>query len=151
MAGKKFHFSLSSVLRLRMHETECARQDLSSILRRREEQVESAELARRELDDIVQSRAGGAIGQRELSRHEAFRSQAQKRLEEATRMLERLENMEHEARLRLIDRKAAEEALKQLRADEEVKFWKEHRADETKFLDEQAITSYQRQRRAANT
>lgn len=151
MPGKSFHFSLFSVLKLRMHETESARQDLAGILHQRERQEEEAEQARRKLDDIVRSRATGATGQRALSRHEAFRNQAQQRLDEANRMLEHLRARERDARLRLIERKAAEEALKQLREDEETKFWKEHRSAETKFLDEQAISSYQRQRRAANS
>lgn len=151
MPGKRFHFSLSSVLKLRMHETESARQNLAGILRQREQQEEKAEHARRKLDDIVRSRVTGATGQRELSRHEAFRNQAQQQLDEANRMLENLRAREREARLGLIERKAAEEALKQLREDEEAKFWKEQRSAETKFLDEQAISSYQRQRRAANS
>lgn len=151
MSGKKFHFSLSSVLKLRMHETECARQDLSSILRRREQYELVAEQVRAELDRIVRSRATGAIGQHALLKHEAFRTQAQQRLEEVNRMIEHLKEREHDSRIRLIERKAAEEALNQLRADEEARFWKEHRSTETKFLDEQAISSYHRQRRAANS
>ncbi len=151
MPGKRFQFSLYSVLKLRMHETEGARQNLSDILRQRERQEAEANDARRELDEIVRSRARGATGQRELSRHEAFRNQAQQRLDEATRRLGNLKLREQDARIRLIERKAAEEALKQLRADEEAKFWKEHRSAETKFLDEQAISSYHRQRRAASS
>lgn len=151
MSGKKFQFSLSSVLKLRMHETECARQDLSSILGRLQRQEREVEKVRSELDEIVRTRATGATGQYALSRHEAFRSQAQQHLEDASRMLERLKEQEQEARIRLMERKAAEEALKQLRADEEAKFWKEHRSVETKFLDEQAISSYRRQRRAAES
>lgn len=134
-----------------MHETESARQDLSNILRQREQQEEEAEHARRELNEIVKSRTRGSTGQRELSRHEAFRDQAQQRMEEAHRRVEHLKVQEHDARFRLIERKAAEEALKQLREDEEAEFWKEHRSVETKFFDEQAISSYQRQRRAASS
>lgn len=151
MAGKKFQFSLASVLKLRMHETECARQDLASILQQREQQEEVVERARGELTGIVRSRATGATGQRTLSRHEAFRMQAQERLEEEIRALKSLQHREEEARMRLIERKAAEEALARLREDEEIQFWKEYRAAESQFIDEQAISGYQRQRRAANT
>lgn len=151
MPGKRFQFSLLSVLKLRMYETENARQELSSILRQRDQREAEAAHARRELDDIVRSRVSGSTAQRELSRHEAFRNQAQHRLDEANRLLEYLAIREHDARIRLIERKAAEEALKQLRENEEAEFWREQRSTEMKILDEQAISSYQRQRRAANS
>ena len=151
MSGKKFQFSLASVLKLRMHETECARQDLSNLLKQRDEQDSAAEQLRSELVAIVHSRGTGSTGQRALSRHEAFRAQAQQRLDEAVRMLEQLNERVNDARLRLIERKTAEEALKRLREDEEARSLLEHRTAETQFLDEQAISSFQRQRRAANS
>lgn len=151
MSGKKFQFSLASVLKLRMHETECARQELSSLTEQRDQQDVVAKQLRRDLLEVVQSRATGATGQRALSRHEAFRAQAQQRFDEALRTLQHLNEKVHEARLQLVERKTAEEALKQLRADEHAKSVQEYRADETQFLDEQAISSFQRQRRAANT
>lgn len=151
MSGKKFQFSLASVLKLRMHETECARQELSKLIEQRDQQDHVAQQLRRDLLEVVQSRATGATGQRALSRHEAFRSQAQQRFDDAIRVLKHLNEKVNEARLRLVERKTAEEALKQLRDDERAKSLQEHKAAETQFLDEQAISSFQRQRRAANT
>ena len=151
MSGKKFQFSLASVLKLRTHETEGARQVLVDLMQKRDRQHEAATQLRGELDAVVQSRSTGAIGQRALSRHEAFRAEAQRRLDEAVRMVKYLDERIHEARLQLMERKSAEEALKQLRNDEQARCIQENRAAETQFLDDQAISSYQRQRRASNT
>lgn len=151
MRGKKFEFSLASVLKLRMHETECARQELAGIILERERQEGAVEQAERYLRDVVASRSTGSTGQRALSRHEAYRREALDRLEAAKQKLNHLVKLEKEARLELIQRKGAEEALKQLRSEEEETFWKDFRMEEAKFLDEQAISSFQRQRRAANT
>lgn len=151
MSGKKFQFSLASVLKLRMHETESARQHLSNLLQQKEVQEGIAEQLRHDLTSVVKSRATGSTGQRALSRHEAFRVQAQDRYDEAIRRLEQLEEQIDDARLHVVERKTAEEALERLREDEQDKSEQEHRAAETQFLDEQAISSFQRQRRAANT
>jgi flagellar FliJ protein len=151
MAGKKFKFSLDSVLRLRMHETEGARQELSKVMREAERQQRAVDEARTYVAHVAKSRFSGATEQRSLSRFESFRQEAWDRLETARRRLQHLHEMEDDARIQFIERKGAEETLKRLREQEEEQHWREHRAAETQFLDEQAISGFQRQRRAANS
>lgn len=151
MAGRKFQFSLKNILSLRMHETEGARQELSRILQERERQETAVADARRYLNYLAKRRSLGASGQRSLSRLESFRQEAHDRLETAKRKLQRLEILEEEARILLMERKVSEEALVRLREREETRYWREHQAAETQFLDEQALSRFQRQRRAANS
>ena len=150
MAGKKFHFSLESVLKLRSHETECARQNLAAVREQiRDQEIRIADATAR-LDEVIQSRRTGTVGQKSLSRLEAFRQEAQNRLDEERGRLEHLRHNEEDARVELMQRKGAEEAILSLKEQEKEKFWKEYYAVETGLLDEAAIAGFRRQRRAAN-
>lgn len=150
MGGKKFRFSLDSVLKLRSHEAECARQDLAEIRGEIRRQEELLELAEEELRSAVEARKMGPTGQRSLARLETFRQAAHDRVQLQRRKLEQLRAREEEARLMLMKRKGEEESIRQLEEQERAAFWREFRSAESEQLDEQAITGYQRQRRAAN-
>lgn len=150
MSGRKFRFSLDSVLKLRSHEAECARQDLAEIrqdIRRQEQTLHVAEEA---LQLALNARKTGPIGQQSLARTEAFRQTAYERVQTEKRKLARLREREEEARLILMKRKSAEETIRHLEEEERASHWKDFRSSESEQLDEQAITGYQRQRRAAN-
>ena len=149
--GKKFRFTLETVLRLRAHETECARQDLGTIREQIREQEERIEAALANMEDLSLKKVTGSVGQMSLSRSDAFRREAQERLDEESRRLEHLKEMEEDARLRLVERKSAEEAFQRLREQEEEKYWKMYYSAETGILDEQAIAGYTRRKRAANS
>lgn len=151
MSGKKFRFSLDSVLKLRSHESECARQDLADIRKNVHRQLEVVEAAESDLADAVSKRTTGSTGQRRLQRFDAYRREAHDKLEQERRKLLTLREREEENRLRLIECKSAEDAIRRLREQELERYRKAYEAAESQQLDEQAITSYQRQRRTANT
>ena len=151
MAGKKFHFSLESVLRLRSHETECARQELAAVREQIRDQEERIREAEARLEEVIQTCRTGKTGRQSLSRLEAFRQEAHSRLDEERRRLDHLRHMEEDARVELMQRKGAEEAIHSLKVQEKEKFWKEFYAVETGLLDEAAIAGFRRQRRAANS
>lgn len=100
---------------------------------------------------VGRNRKMGVTGRHALSRFEAFRQDARRRLEEARQRMQRLQESEEEARLRVVRKKGEEEAIRRLREHEEVRFWEEYRAHENQALDEQAIAVYQRKHRSANT
>ena len=134
-----------------MHETEGARQELSRIIRELEHQAQVVEDAHTYMNQLALSRSSGVTEQRALSRSESFRQEAWDRLDAARRRLQHLREMEDDARIQFIKRKGAEETFKRLQEQEEELHWREQRAAETHFLDEQAISGFQRQRRAANS
>ncbi len=151
MSGKKFQFSLESILKLRRHEAEGARRDLLKIVREVKSQSDVVDDARIYLYRIVSSRSNGVTGQRSLSRYESFRQDAQHRFDTAKRKLQHLRDMEVDARIRFIECKGAEDAVERLREQEEEQYWKNHKAAERQLLDEQAISNFQRQKRAVNS
>lgn len=150
MSGKKFRFSLDSVLKLRSHEAECARQDLAEIRQDIQQQEQRLEVAEEALRTAVEARKTGSTGQRSLARTEAFRQAAHERVQVERRKLDQLREREEEALLVLMKRKSAEETIRHLEEQERISYWKDFRSAESEQLDEQAITGYQRQRRAAN-
>ncbi|MEX0746381.1 MAG: flagellar FliJ family protein [Rhodothermales bacterium] len=139
------------MLRLRAHETECARQDLGTIREQLREQETRIEMALAYLDELSLKKVSGSVGQRSLSRSDAFRREAQERLDEERRRLAHLKELEEDARLRLVEKKGAEEAIHRLREQEEERYWKTYNSVETGILDEQAIAGYTRRKRAANS
>jgi flagellar FliJ protein len=150
MSGKKFHFSLNSVLKLRSHEAECARLDLAAVRQDLRHQQEILEAAEEALRLAVDARRTGSTGQPSLARLEAFRQAAHDRVRTERRKLDRLRDREEEARLILMMRKGAEETMRHLEDDERAFYWKKLRSAEAEQLDEQAITGFHRQRRAAS-
>lgn len=146
MTGKKFRFSLQSVLRLREHETRGARDDFAQAQRVRAEQEARIESLRKHLSDLSQNELRGRIGQRELQQLDAFRREAHRALQEAQRRLGQLSSQEEEARARLLERRSAEETLLHLYDKESLQHRKDQDAAEMEFLDEQAVTGFHRQR-----
>lgn len=147
MTGKSFQFSLDSVLQLRKHETETARRQLERIALMRAEAEATVAAAERLLDDFVsQPLASGATGPEAFRRRASYRDQARQRLDEARKRLLELGRTEEEARQRLIERQRKEESMQQLHDEEQVEHVAEQSAAEAAFLDEQAITGFNRQR-----
>ncbi len=143
MAGKKFRFSLESVLKLRRHETECARQDLGKATRACREQEDHV----RHMQHRLMSFAGFAPGVMDplaLRRQAAFRKDAQRRVEQARQELAQRQQREGQARQELQQKHSAEEALQILREKEEAVHKKEQQDAEGAFLDEQAISGFSR-------
>ena len=150
MAGKKFRFSLDSVLRLREHETRQAREELSAILHQKQAQEACVEEARHRLDELLHATPTGAVGQHRLRQFDAFRQAARQACSEAAARLAHLARLEEEARAQLMERRSAEETLRHLYEEEASRHRRDEDVAETSFLDEQALTSYYRQRKAAN-
>ena len=145
MAGKKFRFSLESVLKLRRHETERARQHLGQASRARQDQEEHVRHMRHRLMAFG-GVAAGVIDPVALRRQAAFRQDAQHRYEQARSELVRRQQHEGEARQVLHEKHRAEESLEILREKEETHHKKEQQDAEGAFLDEQAISGFFRKR-----
>ena len=150
MAGKKFRFSLDSVLRLREHETRQAREELAAILQQQQEQQARIEEAQRRLEAVLRTMPTGAVGQRALRQFDHYRQDARQVCDEAAARLQHLSRLEEEARAQLMQKRSAEETLRHLYEEEAAQHQRDEAAAEMSFLDEQALTSYFRQRNAAN-
>jgi flagellar protein FliJ len=145
MTGKSFQFSLESVLRLRKHETETARRQLERIAAMRQSAEMCVAEAERVLNDhMSRPLAGGSLGPEAFRRHASYRAEARTKLDEARRRVDELARTEEEARKRLVERSRDEESLQQLYDDERMEHIAEQDAAEAAFLDEQAITGYNR-------
>lgn len=151
MAGKKFRFSLDSVLRLREHETRQVREEMAAILRERYEQEALVEQARQRLDALVRAMPTGALAQRTLRQYDLYRQEAQQAYAAARARLQHLDAREAETRAQLLEKRSAEETLRHLYEQEADQHRREEALAETSFLDEQAISSYYRQRKATNS
>ena len=145
MAGKKFRFSLESVLKLRRHETERARQHLGRTARERQEQEEHVRHMRHRL-----MACSGAVARVvepiALQRQAAFRQDARQRYEKARTELATRKQHEGQARETLQKKHGAEESLQILCEKEEALHKKEQQDAEGAFLDEQAISGFSRKR-----
>ena len=147
MAGKKFRFSLESVLKLRRYETERARQHLGQAALDRQQQEEQVRHGQQRLIHLVGS-AAGVVEPESLRRQAAFRSDAQRHYDQACTELEARQQREGQAREHLRTKHSAEESLQILREKEAVHHKKEQDDAEGDFLDEQAITGFLRKHRA---
>jgi len=150
MAGKKFRFSLDSVLRLREHETRQAREELAAAMQEWQAQAQRVEEARLYLEDLLRAMPTGSLDQRALRQFDLYRQAAQQAYADARARLDHLARREEEARAQLMERRSAEETLRHLYDQEAAQHRKDAELAETDFLDEQALTSYFRQRKAAN-
>ena len=146
MAGKKFRFSLESVLKLRRYETERARQRLGRTALERQEQEEQVQHTQQRLMRLVGA-ATGVVDPVSLRRQDAFRSDAQRHYDQACTELDARHLREGQARQHLQTKHGAEESLQILREKEAVHHKKEQDDAEGAFLDEQAIASFSRKRR----
>ena len=144
MAGKKFRFSLESVLKLRSHETERARQHLGRAVLERQQQEEHVRHMRHRL--MTFSGAVGLADPLTLQREAAFRQDAQHRYDQARSQLAMRRRDEGQAREELQKKHQAEESLQILREKEEALHRKAQQEAEDAFLDEQAISGFLRNR-----
>lgn len=151
MPGKKFQFSLQSVLTLREHDAERAHQRLARAIRRRREQEARLEHLRQRVRDMTARAPGeGTVAPMTLRAYEAHRMAAQRACEAARERLETLRAKEAEARATWIAKRQDEEALQTLHDEEKAAFVKEREEAETAFLDEQAVLSFSRKKHLLN-
>jgi len=147
MAGKRFTFPLENVLKVRKHETERARQALLEAAVEREQHEVLLSDARQRLQNLADSpTTGGTIGTLVFRQYDAFRRDAQRAFEAAQQMLQQKQQIEDAARLQLVDRRRAEEALQNLRDKQKAEHQREQEAHDMAFLDEQAITGFTRKK-----
>ena len=146
MAGKKFRFSLESVLKLRRHETERARQHLGWAARARQEQEEQVRHMRHRLMTFSGAATVGVVDTIALQRQVAFRQDAQHRYDQARTELALRQQHEGQARRTLREKHSAEESLQTLREKEEMLHKKAQQQAENAFLDEQAISGFFRKK-----
>lgn len=143
---KRFKFPLDSVLKVRQHETEHARQVLIRATMERKKQEERLEALREQMRTLPQSMPGrGAVGPQALRQMDAYRQQAQRACEEAARQLEQLRQTEAQAQDVLLQKRRAEEALQLLFEQQRDAYYRDQDATEAAFLDEQALASFHRQ------
>ncbi|HET6568466.1 MAG TPA: flagellar export protein FliJ [Rhodothermales bacterium] len=147
MAGKRFTFSLETVLRVRKHETERARQALLEAAVEREQHETLLADAHQRLQNLADSpTTGGTIGTLVFRQYDAFRRDAQRAFDMARQTLQYKQQLEEEARVDLLDRRRAEEALKNLREQQKAEHQRQEEAHDIAFLDEQAITGFTRKK-----
>ncbi|MFQ5571125.1 MAG: flagellar FliJ family protein [Rhodothermales bacterium] len=145
MAGKKFRFSLESVLKLRKYETERARQSLGRATIARKNQEEQVDDLRQRLSNLP-GVTPGKVDPLSLRRQAAFREDAERHYDQACEKLHSLSQREGKAREQLRSRHGAEESLHTLRRREKGQHKKEQDDAEGAFLDEQAISGFHRKR-----
>ncbi len=149
MSGKKFQFSLASILKLRQHETEQKKQDLAKKMQDRRSQEKEVSNAREHLavisSDIQEKQA---LTVKSLKRRQAFQDQARETLQKANERLENLIQQEQQTRADLIQKKSAEEALQSLHDQEKANHIRGLETAENKQIEEQALESYRRKKLA---
>lgn len=146
MPGKSFQFSLDSVLRIRKHEAETARRQLQRVAAMRAAAQEMVAEAERMLSEQVNRPLSNSGGPASFLRHASYRDEARLRLEAARKRVQELERAEEEARARLVERSRDEESLQQLHDEERLVHVTNHESSEAAFLDEQALSGFNRQR-----
>jgi flagellar export protein FliJ len=150
MSTRKFHFSLDSVLHVRRHETESARQDLLQTMQARETGEAEVNQARERLAELNSiGFAQGQIGPQSLQRLEAYRREAQCAYVTAVEEMEQLRHLESQARAQLLEKRHAQETLHTLYEQEAQEHRQVQAAAETAFFDEQAVISFNRHNRTA--
>lgn len=149
MSGKKFRFSLASILKLRQHETEQKKQDLAKKMQDRKSQEQEVSNAREQLANIasdIEEKQAHSV--KLLKRRQAFQDQARIALQKANERLEDLIQEEQQTRADLIQKKSAEEALQSLHDQEKASHIRGLETAENKQIEEQALESYRRKKQA---
>lgn len=145
MSGKKFRFSLASVLAVRQHEAESAQMVLAKARHRRAAHEEHLQHLQARLGAQHRRVTGaGPTTAHALHRHSARCQEARLRYEQANATLVQLHADEQEARVAMQQAYRAEEGLQVLRDKEQAEHQSAVRAAETAFLDEQAVLRYGR-------
>ena len=151
MQGKKFRFSLASILRLRQHETERTKLDLAKKMqdrRKQEQEVSEAREVLAELSPVIKTNQPVEIGV--FRRLEAHKHDARQTLLKAQERLRNLEVEEQKTRQDLLKKRSAEEALQTLHDKEKDTHIRELNTAENKRIEEQALDNYRRQQLTNN-
>lgn len=149
MSGKKFRFSLQSVLDLREYESESARHALSHAVRARREQEQKIERMEERLDELNRKAPDpGQADLRTLRRFDAFRSHLRHQCDRARKKLAALRDDEQAARDAWMEKRQNEERLHTLREQEESAHRQDVTASNIDFMDEQAVLRFNRTNRS---
>ena len=150
MPGKKFRFSLASILKLRQHQTEKSKQDLAKKILNRKSQEKEVNDARELLADLSNEEVDKeqTVTVKFLKRRGALREQARIALLRANERLEDLIQEEQQTRADLLQKKSAEEALQSLHDREKENHIRGLETEENKQIEEQALESYRRKKLA---
>lgn len=149
MSGKKFRFSLASILKLRQHQTEQKKQDLAKKMQDRKSQEREVTEAKELLADLsnkVDEKKSFTV--KFLKRREAFQDEARIALLKANERLEDLIQEEQQTRADLIEKKSAEEAIQSLHDQEKANHLRGIEDAENKQIEEQALENYRRKQLA---
>ncbi|SHL01589.1 flagellar export protein FliJ [Rhodothermus profundi] len=146
MPGKKFRFSLQSVLRLRQHQTEQAVEALIRLQQERQKLEKHIHAARQKLEQLQQQLAAqqSSVDPVWLRRQEAYWMKAQQQLRLLEQQLAQLQQQEAEARALVLERRQAEESLERLRERQYARHLEAEAAAERAWIDEQATGAYVR-------
>ncbi len=146
MPGKKFRFSLQSVLRWRQHQTEQAVEALVRLQQERAQLEQRIEAARQQLAQLQRELTAHAstTDPVQLRRQEAYWLKAQRQLLRLEQQLEQLRQQEAEARALVLERRQAEESLERLRERQYARYLEAETAAEHAWIDEQATGAYVR-------
>jgi flagellar FliJ protein len=151
MAGKKFRFSLASVLKLRTHEAERAQDRLAQVLRRRDALLDRLRDAESSLGRLVgEDRRIGSLAIITFVRSETARKQATAHRDRVQQQLERVSEEESVAREFLATCMQKQEALNKLKESELEQYWEEIRYTDQQALDEQGFIGFLQQRQKAH-
>lgn len=152
MQGKKFRFSLASVLRLRQHETKKTKQDLAKKMQDRRAQEQEVTEARDNLSELSPAlNAETPVSVNLLRRREAHFEAARQMLQKASERLADLELEERKTRKALLQKKSAEESLLTLQDQEKEHHIRGIENAENKQIEEQALDNYRRQQLSNET
>ena len=152
MSGKKFRFSLASILRLRQHETERTRYDLARAIKDRIAQEAQVVVARDHLADLSPGvDQHKTVKVTDLRRAEALKEEARQMLQRASERLEDLMTHEQQTRDNLIQKRSAEEALQTLHDQEKTRHIRDIESAENKQIEEQALDKYRRQQQSSKS
>ncbi len=152
MAGKKFQFSLASVLRLRSHESNRARRRLThAIETRKAQEAKLAEVETRLAEANLTAPLTGTAGPLAFRRFAAYRTHLQRVRDRERRALTQKRMDEANARTALIERRRAEETLQTLHDEERARHLREISESEIAFLDEQALLGHFRKLRSTDS
>ncbi len=147
--SKKFRFSLEPVLKLRAHTTEQAKQALGRAALARQQQETALQHADERLALHAQEILGGEqITPLALRRREARRQALHVDFEAARNRLEKMRGQEKQARATLMSHRRDEEAISTLHDREKTEHEQAAEERERSFLDEQALTVFNRKRSA---
>lgn len=143
MAGKKFRFSLESVLKLRKHETEQARQALGRTLGERKDREAHVRESQQRIAGLAdRAPTKGVLSPTAFRRQAAFQQDALKAYEKACQELDSVRQKERAARQHLRVRHGDEESIRTLRQQEHDEHKKAAADADAAFLDDQAISSF---------